>query len=317
MASANGKLILFGEHAVVHGQPAIAVPLQAVSVAIEATPAQKRHGITVHLERTGATVHLPIPLDITGPNIPSHTDLALIRPIELALHHLQHPTVPDLELHIQSNIPIASGFGSGAALSKALMTTIFDYLGHTPSMKELNDLVYEAEKLHHGTPSGIDNTVIVYEKPVYFVRGEPIQTFAIPQPFELIVAHVGHATATHITVGAVGDLYAAEPQRIGAVFEAIGDIVNAAQDAIQNGDVLKLGPLMTQNHDLLRTLTVSDDTLDDFCHVANVNGALGAKLSGGGRGGNMIALVTADTREQVATALRQNGAQHIIHTTVQ
>ncbi|CAG0989599.1 partial Galactokinase, partial [Anaerolineae bacterium] len=179
-----------------------------------------------------------------------------------------------------------------------------------------NGLVYEVEKIHHGTPSGIDNTVIVYQKPVYFVRGKPLETFTIPRPFLLVVGNLDHATPTHITVGAVRELAEREPKRIQPIFGRMGEIANQARTLIETGQPNLLGPLMDENHALLRELTVSDDELDHFCAVAKQAGATGAKLSGGGRGGNMIALVDEKTAPAVQEALKQAGAAKVFITHV-
>ena len=183
----------------------------------------------------------------------------------------------------------------------------------------MNALVYEVEKRHHGTPSGIDNTVIVYEKPVYFARISPteaIETFPIARPFTLLVADTGQASPTHIAVGDVRRLYEAEPDRIGAIFTRIGEIVRAARRGIESGAVESLGPLMDENHALLRDLTVSSESLERLCQAARAAGAWGAKLSGGGRGGNLIALVSPERADSVADALRAAGAVNVIQTTV-
>lgn len=310
-ATATGKLILFGEHAVVYHQPAIAVPLTSIGVqATIATAPTSRLQITSITPNTEDTPHIAYYGE-------AHAEPALINPVEIALSAAGISTPPALDIRITSTIPLASGFGSGAALSKAIIELLLKHIeGEPPQRERLNQLVYEAEKVHHGTPSGIDNTVIVFEEPVYFVRGAPIAKFNIHTPFQLVVAHVGHATPTHMTVGAVGELFRQEPTRIGGVFNEIGEIVQTARTAIEQGYIDKLGSLMNENHRHLQTLTVSDPTLDHLCDAALRAGALGAKLSGGGRGGNMIALVEDATRENVKAALYEAGAANVFDTIV-
>jgi mevalonate kinase len=316
--SAPGKIILFGEHAVVHGQPAIAVPLCAVQTTVTTGRAAPGSGVTIHAPDIGETVrvgpHAPAPSAWDGESSPLYN--ALVYPVQVALERLDLP-VPDVELTVHSTIPIASGLGSGAALAAALIRAVSAAAGLPLDNDRLNPLVYEVEKRHHGTPSGIDNTVIVYEKPVYFVRVAPPVMFPIKRPFTLLVADSGQTSPTKITVGDVRKLYEAEPGRIGTIFARIGAIAQAARAAIESGTIESLGPLMDDNHSLLRDLTVSSETLDRLCRVARENGALGAKLSGGGRGGNMIALVTPDRAGAVRDALRTAGAAHVIQTTVE
>jgi len=310
-ADAPGKIILFGEHAVVHGQPAIAAPLHAVCATATAEPGPLAGGLTVYAPDLDLTRRLESLDD--SPDDPLHN--ALLFPLQVALRYLEQP-IPDLTLTVRSTIPIASGLGSGAALATALVRALCAALDRPLPNDELNPLIFQVEQRHHGTPSGIDNTVIVYEQPVYFVRGTPPQPFAIARPFTLLVADTGHGSPTHTTVGDVGRLYAAEPARIGAIFSEIGGITQQARRLIEAGEVAALGPLMDRNHDLLRQLTVSSGALDRLCAAARAAGALGAKLSGGGRGGNIIALVDEDRAGSVADALLAAGAANVIRTAV-
>src|SRR5512134_1075462 len=159
-AAACGKIILFGEHAVVYGRPAIAVPVMQVQATAIVEPGGQ--GLTIQ----AADIDRAITLDAHN----SIDPLATI--VNLTLAHLNCP-LPDLKITIHSTIPIASGLGSGAAVSTAIVRALARWFGAQLDDAEVNALVYEVEKLHHGTPSGIDNTVITYQQPVYFVRGEP------------------------------------------------------------------------------------------------------------------------------------------------
>jgi mevalonate kinase len=308
-ASAPGKVILFGEHAVVYGFPAIAVPLTAVQVTVSAEAASPGSGITLHAANLGRTLSLT---DMQ-PDDPLYD--ALVYPVQLALQALRRPSA-DLRLTVRSTIPIASGLGSGAALAAALIRAVCGALGQPIDDDSLNPLVYEVEKRHHGTPSGIDNTTIVYARPVYFVRGQPPQTFTVARPFTLLVADSGQSSPTRLTVADVRRHYDSEPDRIGALLARIGAIAEAARRAIETGDLPALGPLMDENHALLTALTVSSDLLDRLCQAARAAGAQGAKLSGGGRGGNMIALVQEENAEVIAEALRRAGAVRVLTTRV-
>lgn len=309
MKSVPGKIILFGEHAVVYGQPAIAVPLQAVQASAAAEVAPSGTGLIVHAPDLGQTLCYD---DCTDTD-PLYS--ALLYPLCVTLRRLNQP-VPDLTLTVHSTIPIASGLGSGAAVAAALIRELVSALGANLDDTAINELVYEVEKRHHGTPSGIDNTVIVFNRPVYFVRGQPIATFQIAQPFTLLVGDTGQGSPTKLAVGDVRQLYDADPDRLTPLFSRIGDIARAARAAIESGAVDSLGPLMDENHALLRDMTVSSDDLDRLCAAARQAGALGAKLSGGGRGGNMIALVTPDTADRVRAALHHVGAVRVLETVV-
>jgi mevalonate kinase len=141
-------------------------------------------------------------------------------------------------------------------------------------MTPLNALIYEVEKVYHGTPSGIDNTVVVYERPVYFVREHPIDTLNIAKPFTLVIGDTGISASTRVAVEAVHILYESNPQRIQPILDEIGDLVVLARAAIESGQPEMLGTLMNQNHALLQQLSVSSPELDTLVEAAMAAGAL-------------------------------------------
>lgn len=302
MHSASAKIILLGEHAVVYGQPAIAVPFPALTATAHTTDAPPGDGLTILARDVGRV--LRVHLDDETP------DNALTYAAQLALHAL-NARPPDLSIEIRSTIPIGSGFGSGAAVTTALIRSLSAALGHLLEGEALNTLVYEVEKMHHGTPSGIDNTVIVFGRPVYFVRGQTPEPFPVGRALHFLVSDSGVSASTRETVGDVRRLVESEPERYGGHIEAIGQIVREARACLEAGDATALGALMIQDHDLLRSLTVSSDLLDRLVDAALGAGALGAKLSGGGRGGNVIALVPPEHAGRVAAALRGAGARQL------
>lgn len=309
-ASAPAKVILCGEHAVVYNQPAIAIPVSDLRVTVRIQHHQSgERGLRLiagDLER-----FLPSNVSLHEEAV---TD-ALEMTVRLVLETLKCP-LPDLTATIESQIPVASGLGSGAAVSAALGRALSAALGNPLDNSTLNTIVYEVEKIHHGTPSGIDNTVIVYEQPIFFVRNHPIQTFTAAAPFTLLIADTGRGALTKVAVSDVRRLYETEPERITPLLGAIGDLVSQARRSIEQGDLPRLGALMTQNHAYLQQLTVSSDELDQLVRAALDAGAWGAKLSGGGRGGNMIALVAPENKATVRAALSRAGAKHVYETTV-
>jgi mevalonate kinase len=302
-ASACGKIILFGEHAVVYGRPAIAVPVMQVQATVRVEPSE--HGLIIN----AADIDRSIAVDPANPIDP----LASI--VHLTLKHLNCP-LPDVAITIHSTIPIASGLGSGAAISTAIVRALAQWLDARLDNAEVNALVYEVEKLYHGTPSGIDNTVIVYQQPVYFVRGQAIQTFTVARPFKVVIGNTGIASSTKITVGDVRKGWEIDRARYEAWFDRIGAIVQQARTAIESGAIDRLGSLMDQNQVLLRDLDVSSVELERLIFAAKQAGASGAKLVGGGRGGNMIALVDDRHEKAVTTALQDAGAVSVIITEI-
>ncbi len=305
---APAKIILFGEHAVVYGRPAIAVPvMQAMAtVTVTANPPLKTGA--VHIQARG--IHLESDLA----NLPAE------HPLSVAIRETMKATgvekLPACTINISSTIPVASGMGSGAAVSAALIRALAAFLDYPLSDEVVSKLTFEVEKIHHGTPSGIDNTVIAYRMPVYFIKGEEPQTFHVSRPFNIIIGDTGIASSTAAAVGDVRQAWLANTGRYNGLFDAIGEISRSARRAIEEGHIEALGKLMNDNHAILQELGVSSPELDHLINVALEAGAQGAKLSGSGRGGNMIALVDPSKTDRVAQALHSAGARQTITTTV-
>lgn len=300
-ASAPGKVILFGEHAVVYGRPAIAVPVSQVRAAAALMPLAGPFTIyAVNLNRC-------YPLD----SAPETDPLAFA--VRLVLDRLE-TDAPPAQLQVESTIPIASGMGSGAAVSVAIIRALNVYLDGNLDDAAISQLAFQVEELYHGSPSGIDNTVVTYSRPVYYVRCQPIQPFNIQTPFRLLIADTGISSPTRIAVGDVRNAWQQQPEVYDELFDRIGQISIAARSAIEQGRVYELGELMTRNQALLEKINVSSPELEKLIQAAVDAGAGGAKLSGAGRGGNIIALVEHDTEERVIQALYQTGAVHVIGT---
>jgi mevalonate kinase len=304
-ASAPGKIILFGEHAVVYNRPALAVPVTQVHVDVE----------VLDSSRKGVFIHAPgIDLHAELNSLPANHPIASVMLKVFKLCGISQ--TPDLEINILSTIPVASGLGSGAAVSVALIRALSSYYLHSLSDNETNELAFEVEKLHHGTPSGIDNTVITYNKPVYFIKGQPMEIFKVGRPFTIVIGDTGISALTKESVGDVRSLWLRDTVNFENYFNEIAQIALIARRSIESGRPELLGELMDQNHALLQNLTVSSSELDRLVEAARSAGALGAKLSGGGRGGNMIALVEQPKAESVADALISAGAKRTIITEI-
>jgi mevalonate kinase len=172
------------------------------------------------------------------------------------------------------------------------------------------------EKLHHGTPSGVDNTVIAFEQPVYFVKGEGVKRLSVGAPLNLIIADTGVTSSTREVVGDVRRRWQSQPDTYEGLFDEIGAIARLAKTAIERGDNEAIGRLMDQNHDLLVALGVSSFELNRLVRAARAAGALGAKMSGAGWGGNIVALVQPRDTQAVASALGETGAVSIIMSEV-
>lgn len=312
--TACAKIILCGEHAVVYHRPAIALPLP-------------------FLRATATVAHASGRSHIDAPDIHRRFDIAerldhpLARIVSLTVElarargmAVDGDGTTGLRLEIRSDIPVTSHLGSGAAVSVACARAIAAHFGHELAPADASGLAFEVEKIYHGTPSGIDNTVIAYEKPVWFVRGvEPVVLEAGEHTpgswgdLHLVIGDTGIATPTRVPVGEVRRHWEADPARFEALFDEIAAVVVDAREALRLGDVEHLGVLLDRNHDLLQRVGVSCPELDALCAAARDAGALGAKLSGAGQGGNMIALTRGPTHaDEVRRALLAAGASRVI-----
>jgi len=299
-ASASAKLILFGEHAVVYGRPAIAIPLPGLRAyaIIAALPGEPPGRVRL----SSAGVEPPRWLRECPPGDP----LAAITRLTLEALDYQPPTA--LSLDIRSDIPIAAGLGSGAAVSVAAARALALHAGRELGPQAASDLAFQVERIHHGSPSGIDNTVIAFDKPIFFVRGEAPRVFEPGAALQLVLGDTGVRVKTSAAVSGVRERRKADPQGYEQLFDRIGDVTQHAFQALQSGQVEALGAMLVRNHELLQALGVSCAELDRLVEAAMGAGASGAKLSGAGQGGFMLALVEQTTNTAVQAALQEAGA---------
>jgi mevalonate kinase len=306
--TAPGKVILFGEHAVVYGKPAVAVPVQSTRARAQVVDLPDDPAGWVRLEAPGTQ------LSAWLHEMPEANPLATA--VRLILKDLGRDRGSALRVTIESEIPVGAGMGSSAAVSVAVLRAVAAHLGHELSAERVSGLAFEVEKLQHGTPSGIDNTVVAYERPLYFISGQPLQFLQVGRPFTLIIGDSGDRLPTRDSVAAVRERRAADLQSVERVFAEIAAISEQGRRLIESGDTPPLGPLLDRNQTLLKAIGVSGKGLEGLIRAAKRAGALGAKLSGAGRGGIMIALVEPASAEAVGIALREAGATRTIRTEV-
>lgn len=299
--TAHSKIILMGEHAVVYDYPAIAIPFPAVGVTAWA------------FETASADAYLDCqyhqgPLD----QVPSNL-LNITTAIDLVLETFQLGQ-PGLNIKIQSDIPQERGMGSSAAVTVAVVRALADLFDLRMTDFQLRVIVNQAEVIAHQSTSGLDTLMTSTFDPVIYRKSQQAQPFSLDLKAYLIVADSGQAGQTRSAVQHVADQVKRKPVFVEQAMAAIGSFVNQAYALIKEGDVVELGKRMTYNHYYLNQLGVSNSHIDKIVNAAWMAGALGAKLTGGGRGGCVIAL--ADTREkaeQVAQAMTQAGAVKTWH----
>ena len=299
-SSVPGKTILFGEHAVVYGYPAIAVPLNSIllKIIISARPIKSETLI----------INNALGENLILENLkPDHTYRTAISAI---LKSLKQKRLPALEIRISSTIPVSSGLGSSAAFAVCLTKAISGILGFNLTDEQVNEVAYKIEIFQHGTPSGIDNSVIAYNKPVFFKKGNPQTFLKLIKTLSLIVADTGVHSLTKDTLTQVRNNKESNPSLVNKLFADIGNIADRAKTELENGNSEALGKLMTENHALLQKLGVSCNELDHLVEVSLNNGALGAKLCGSGKGGNIVAICDDIHAESIKTSLLNNGSSN-------
>ncbi|HIC62435.1 MAG TPA: mevalonate kinase, partial [Marine Group III euryarchaeote] len=215
---------------------------------------------------------------------------------------------PNLTINLTSRLPQGSGMGSSAATATAVCRALAGHLGVDLAANEISELVFEAEKIVHGTPSGIDNTVVAYEMPVYFIKGQNPETFEPGKLFRLVIGDTGIEASTKKTVANVKKAWQNEPGLMEGYFDEIEKITRNGKIAIENGNAEQVGELMDKNHELLNSIGVGHKILEELVEMAREKGALGAKLTGGGGGGNMVALAEdKKTQKKICEAITEAG----------
>jgi hydroxymethylglutaryl-CoA reductase len=299
---ANGKVILLGEHAVVYGRHAIAAP---IPLAVEVRVLDATDGVRLLIPRWGVEQRIRPARDhqqgVAG-------ILALLLR-ELALDDRS------IDIEVFPHIPRAMGLGGSAALAVAIVRSLDMRFALNLSSERINALAFECEKAAHGTPSGVDNTVATYGQMVLFSNASrPRFSPLIPKtPLPIVIGISGKESLTANNVAQVRAAWQRQPKRYEALFDQIDQLALAGVDAVATGNLVELGELMNLNHGLLNALQLSTPELEDMIHVARRAGAVGAKLTGGGGGGSMIALCPADA-EAVAAAIEGAGYQTLTFT---
>jgi mevalonate kinase len=305
-ASAPGKIILFGEHAVVYGQPAIAIPIHQVSAraVVSALPTSPKGEVLIDAP--------DIQLLDTNKNLSPQNPIVVI--LNLLQSHLEIDSFPAMRLRIHSTIPIAGGMGSGAAIAVAILRAVSNFINRQMDDEIINQLAFESEKTFHGTPSGVDNTVITYAQPIFFKHGQPFVRMFPACGLTFVIADSGQSSSTAEMVTGVRQRWQQNPDMVGSIFDRIGEITIRARQLIESNSPQGLGELMINNHQLLQLIGVSTPKLDYLVGEALFAGATGAKLSGAGGGGNIIALTDQSNAQDVANRLSKAGAARTIIT---
>jgi mevalonate kinase len=297
--SGFGKVILFGEHFVVHGVPGI---VSAIDSTVDADVKKTGEGIAVRDERKGAKGYTQKKRVQQEESIER-----MLRTMGIDLEKVV------LDIWLGGNLPGFSGIGASAASSVAIARAVAEEFEMVLSDEKINEIAYEAEKAYAGTPSGIDNTAATFGGLIWFERnlgGGPntIEKLSIRAPVEIIIGNTGIVADTKAMVAGVAARKKRNPRDYDLLFKQAEDLAFSARKSLEEFDLKKVGALMNENHRLLQEIEVSCKELDYLVNFARTQGAFGAKLTGGGGGGCMVALTPGkELQEAVAAAMEKEG----------
>ena len=297
-SSACGKVILLGEHAVVYGRSALAAP---IPLAVEARVVDAAAGIQLLIPRWNVAQRVP-------PLAQHPTGAAGILAVLLERLQLSERA---MTIEVFPNVPRAVGLGGSSALAVSVIRALDSHFGLRLAAEEVNAFAFECERAAHGTPSGVDNTLATYGATLHYqaARDGEAATFeqlALRQPLPLVVGMSGQESLTAKSVASVAAAWRRNPARYDGIFDQIDALVGAGTAAAKDGALEELGEIMNLCHGYLNALQVSTRQLEELVEIARSHGAAGAKLTGGGGGGSMVALCPDGTQD-VAEAMRKAG----------
>ncbi len=292
---AHAKIILVGEHAVVYGQPALAMPLQALTV-------------RAAILRAKGPLALECPI-FAGPLREAPVELSGVATAFTATLDRLGMRRADLLLRLRSSVPPARGLGSSAASAAAVVRAVYESVGAAADARELRGLVDLAEDQVHGTASGVDSAGVLAEGPFLFRTGQQPEPVPAGAGAVLLIGDTGCSAETRTAVAEVRQRLDSRAQEVLGTMAELGDLTRFAEAALRAGDIPGLGRALDASQRALESLGVSHPLVHRLVQRARKAGALGAKLTGGGLGGAMIALAADDeAARSIAQALRDEGA---------
>lgn len=297
--SAHAKAILLGEHAVVYGAPALALPVPQLRVMASAgwSPAPADDQYDVLFTMTGSASR-PLMTEASG---------SLSRLAAEFKAFVGAPDSPNLDVIVDCAIPPGRGLGSSAACARAIVLALADLFGREVTESTTFELVQTAESVAHGRASGVDARAVGASAPLLFQAGD-VQELPIGCDGLFIIADSGDVGRTKDAVELLREGFQRQAGAREKFVRGASDLVDEARGALADGRPKKLGRCLTDNHELLRAAGLSTPRIDALVEAALRAGSLGAKITGGGLGGCVIALTRMEQARDVTRRLHEAGA---------
>jgi len=311
IASAPAKIILFGEHFVVYGEPAIVLAIDRRAFAkVEYSDDGVLHFRSTNLGLAGYFEGNSFRIEQGNPK----EGRIKFEPVKQAIESVmgKHGKKVGLYVEINSTVPVGAGLGSSAAVVAAATAATNELLGPKLSKEDIFRIAFEAEKFVHGTPSGIDPAISTFGGTLLFQMDTGFKPLEANVDIPLVIGDTGVERSTRVQVEKVRNVVDKFPRVAEPIMKAAREIVLRAIDAFKENDLEALGALMNMNHALLYGVGVSDESLEWLTNAARKAGALGAKLTGAGGGGCMIALTKDERLDQVMDAIQRAGGRPFV-----
>jgi mevalonate kinase len=309
-ASAPAKVILFGEHFVVYNEPAIVIAIDRRAYA--SAELRKDQCICISSKNLETTRYFSkAQLKGEKNNKKEHSRL---EPIRIAVQKVLDLSEIEtgVNINVNSSIPIAAGLGSSAAVTVATTAALGELLNLKLSQKTIFQITFEAESFVHGTPSGIDPTISIHGGIILYYKDKGFSPLNFKNNLQLVIGDSGVKRSTGEMVAAMRKLKTRYNSIINLIIKSGGNIASRAIEALKKEDFKTVGELMNINHSLLSAVGVSNKILDKLVYAARKAGAYGAKLTGAGGGGCIIALAPSHKLKEVVDSIRKEGGSVFI-----
>ncbi|MEM2319346.1 MAG: mevalonate kinase [Candidatus Bathyarchaeia archaeon] len=311
VASAPAKVILFGEHFVVYGEPAIVLAIDKRAYARAELRDDKKIFIqSSNLNLSGFFENGGFRAESGNPK----EARAKLEPLKCAVEKVLeiYGGKVGLNIEVNSAVPVAAGLGSSAAVASAVAAAVGALLNVKMEKEDIFRIAYEAEKIVHGTPSGVDPAISTFGGALLFQMDTGFKPLNFKTDLNLVIGNTGVERSTRSQVLKVRSLRDRYPKVVNLMMRVAREIVLNAVKALEEGDLEAVGDLMNFNQALLCGLGVSEESLERLISAARKAGAYGAKLTGAGGGGCIIALTSRDRLEKVLEAVQRVGGNGFV-----